>query len=1190
MECGGKVYSFEETLLRRAYYLGEHKLDDVLKSILRLNECCILEEDPKDPKVSHLVNKENFQRLIQKQTNVIKRCFALERKARGFKYLEFAQRHNLRFGDLVSGKYPMIFKDYRRMIHSLKLAWSLYVTLLMKGTDTTTQQRTRGQGSRRSKVNCLTLLFVNIYSQLRSKGISDERDIIKCFKTSLCYEVSVAMNQFELPEGARIQLLPHSLVSNIKRLTTDEQVNLYFSFLQAKSLCEAVPKSFIQETLEKHRKQLSTPHRGVSDQTLELLRQEGREFGKIVKKFYRPEEGFFPTNKATFQFPRGVGGMKGDLVFNNRLTNDLNSHSRIRPEPLVVGLFGQPGQGKSLLIVQILNLFREKFPGLKREELCYMRTSNCKHWDGYHGQPIVVLDDLGQSRTGLDIQEFQTLVSCNPYVLPMAKLSEKGTYFTSEVIITTSNLPYGHILDTFYEGATGIIEPRAFWRRFHFPILVEDKVTLIRKTEPIWVDSTNFVRSGRKTGYSRKLQELLQRNQQSLKSHFVNGKFTFQMEPPDGWIEIETKDCFRKLIDLFEERKRFHRNHSDTWTQTIIAENQTFQTLLGQKFFDEQLGRCSGWIIPEEHLSTDLLCNLSFDAFPPQNPLEVRVEPIVEPLKVRTITAGRGDLFCLKPLQRAMWLALGEFPQYVLTHGTQNLVPAIDRLYQQSSPDDVWISGDYSAATDSVDLKASQALMEGILESIDHEPTRRWAMKELSPHLIFYPKESGLTPVLQKSGQLMGSFLSFPLLCLLNNATAKFAGLKPSQYLINGDDILMRAPAKTYPKWKGQVDEFGLELSLGKNYVSKRFGTINSQLICEGEVTCSGKQRLLDRRVQVLGECLRDLELQMDKNTPDEVQQLFVSLNKKKLSKTVRSVRVPVSHGGLSLSWGERPSDLKSCRTEILVYLHDLFKKITPLSGHICFPYLSVQELKDMDLEAQNQAFNEPVSNVEFLEDFLTRPSIQKVNERCKNHPALRACFLGKNIEDLPPLNFIQCKQIPFNSEKRNEVQKAIDSEFLTMFLTYDGVYNYRLFRDRILKTHLGIKTDVPTHEFLFNLYDREFGCDLLDEVDIRKKSKASKFNLKLFKDRLDSELKPKDFDIPIVSNEEAAKAQFFDVQTILGLPSSEAHSEQISLLEQVILKESFLTELVNQTKKGTSRFRFKPELDHSENSFNATS
>lgn len=1171
-ECGGKLCFFEEMFLKSSFYSGEHKLDRVLISLLKLSECCISERDPMDPEVDYLINRENFQRTIQNQTDVIKQSFKREKKLRGFSYLSFASRFKLRLCDKVSGIYPMKFQNYRQVIHALKLSWSLYLTMKMKKVDLRCRLRYRGDRFRLSSENSLSVIFSNILRKLRKGGWTDEKRIIKLFKTSLCYDVSVVMRQSELPEGDRIELLPVSLNSNIRRLSWEDQVNLRFSFLQAKSLCERVPESFVQETLEKHRLQLSSPHRGVSENTLKLLEEEGRIFGKIVKRYYQPEKGFFPTNKATFQFPRNVGGMKGDLVFHNRLTNETEEPI-IREEPLVVGLFGQPGQGKSLLLVKLINFFKKFFPGKVRKDLCYMRTSNVKHWDGYTGQPIVVLDDLGQSRAGSDIQEFQTLVSCNPYVLPMAGLPEKGTKFSSPVIIATSNIPYGHQLANLYEGTAGIVDPRAFWRRFHLPLLVEDQTCFRLREEPIWFDSAGFVKTGRKSPFSKKILSYMKDGNTILRSQFNCESFLHHdTSNDDRWVETPFEQVVQTLSNLYLVRKKFHQNHSDVWTQVVIPDSPLSHDALGELFYEEQLTECRG-TLHEEHINMlffgrtqeipETRCSLSFDAYPPDSPLEVRVEPIVEPLKVRTITAGRGDLFCLKPLQRAMWKALGDFPQYCLTHGTQNLVPAITRIFEQSSEEDVWISGDYSAATDSFDIEASKALMRGILESIDHEPTRRWAMKELSPHLLFYPKRSGLKPVLQKSGQLMGSFLSFPLLCLLNNATAKFAGLQPHQYLINGDDILMRAPPDVYPIWKKQVEEFGLDLSLGKNYVSKFFGTVNSQLIHNGEVQCSGKQRLLDRRVQVLGECLRDLELQMDEDTPDDVHKLFISVNRKKLSRTVRSVRVPVSHGGLGLSWGTPPKDIQSRRTEILVYLHDLFKKITPMSGHICFPYLSIQELEEMNLETQQQAFNEPVSNKEFLEDFLCRPSIQKISERCKNHPSLRSCLFGKSIEDLPPLNFIQIKQIPFKSLRRSEVQKTIDSMFLDTFLNYKGAFNYRLFRERILMDHLGIKKEEPKHEYLFNLCDLEFSCRFLDEIDYRE-SKALRFNSTLFQKQLGSDLKPKDFYIPNVSSEDYQADLLESVETILALPESRGsmsnYTESVHLMIQ---KDNCLNELI---------------------------
>lgn len=1159
--------------LKRSFYLNEHKLDRALKSVLTLSENCRAEKDYINPEKTILINTIDFSKMIQSQKPHIRERFKIQKKNKLFSFKKFLDENALKYESRISGVFPIIFNNYRITLHCLKLSWSLYITLLMKKVNLVVPKRNRKNSFSFNSENTLSLIFTHIYVQIKNLGITEEKEIIKCFKTSLCFSLSRVMKQTEFPSGKRFELLPHSLISNIKKLDETEQINLYFSFLQSKSLCQAVPEDFIQEALEKHQKQLSSPHKGVSESTLELLREEGKLFGKVVKKYFNPNLGFFPTNKATFQFPRNTGGMKGDLVFQNRLNNELSVDPHDRPEPFVIGLFGQPGQGKSLFINILINYLQSSFfNGIEPDKLCYMRTCNCKHWDGYSGQPIVVLDDLGQSKTGLDIQEFQTLISCNPYILPMADLKKKGTYFTSTIVITTSNLIFGHRLLELYEQSSGIIDPRSFWRRFHLPLFVEDCTLFSLKEQPVWIDSPNFVGpENRKTPFSIKMKTLISKYGNNLRSKCVSGLYLNGIsEDRDRWCEITENQLFLKIHKLYQERERFFNNTRKTWNQKVVSKSCSYASRLGEEFVEDQLIKTTdfpqGLLVDGLNYTDDeLLCCLKFDAYPPAGPLEVRVEPIVEPLKVRTITAGRGELFCLKPLQRAMWLALDEFPQYTLTHGTNNLEPAIERIYQQSKPGDVWISGDYTAATDSIDLLASKALMEGILSELDHEPTKRWAMKELSPHLLFYPKNSGLKPVLQRSGQLMGSLLSFPLLCLLNNSTAKFSGLKPHQYLINGDDILMRAPSDIYPLWKERVSEFGLELSMGKNYISKDYGTVNSQLIFKDSVQSSGKQRLLDRRYKVLGECLRDLELQLDTDSPDSVQKLFKQFNRERLNKTVRSISVPVSHGGLSFQWGSRPVDERTLRTEILVYLHDLFKKIKPQAGCISFPYLSVQEFKSIDLDSQNQVFNLPVPNSEYVEDYLDRPSIQKINERCKNHPSLRSLFLEKKIEDLPPLSFLQVKNIPFEKGNREEVQKSIDSVFLKTFLNYEGQFTYDQFRKRFLRTFLGISNEEISKEYLFNLYDLELSCDILDNINYFD-SKSSRFDSKIFRHRLNCDLTPKDFNYPMVTDSVDYSLELSKLEEIFCPPVSE-FSDKLEQMDILSKKDSLLNELIFTVK-----------------------
>jgi hypothetical protein len=787
-------------------------------------------------------------------------------------------------------------------------------------------------------------------------------------------------------------------------------------------------------------------------------------------------------------------------------------------EPLVVGLFGQPAQGKSTCINQIIAKFSKLFPGVRRDKLTYSRSCHVEHWDGYCNQPIVILDDIGQSLEGKDIKEFQTLVSCSPYIPPMAALEEKGIPFTSEIIILTSNLMYGQKLNYQYTNSTGILDDASFWRRIHKPIYVESREMYTLRQPPIWVRNENLLM----TPDSLRLGS--EKRGHNFATYYQQ-KTVF--DQPEGnkyrqglWIPMEN-DFLSRLPLEFLERQRFHDNIRHTWIQHVVDHVETPDKIMSQEFYKSQISpflpKSLGFDgLPEIDSQT---CSLEFDAFPPDEILPVRVEPIIEPLKVRTITAGIGEVFCLKPLQRAMWHALGLEKQFCLTHGTNRLEPAISRIWNDSNPGDVWISGDYTAATDSFPIEATKALLEGILESIDHEPTKRWAMKEISPHLLVYPEKFGLEPILQRSGQLMGSLLSFPLLCLLNDCTARAIGLSSSQYLINGDDILMRTSKKNYPIWKEKVEEFGLSLSLGKNYVHPEFGTVNSQLIFEDTVLDSGKQKVLDRRVQVLGECLRDLEVMMKDTPPSEVQGLFKAINRSKLSRTVRSISVPQSHGGLSFSWGDRSSiSERDERTEILVYLHDLFKKIKPKEGCLAIPYLSKDKFSSQIIEEMDSAFRYPVSSKEYHEDFIGVPQIDLVRKRLMQNSHLRNLFLNQKIEFLPSLSFLNVLQIPFSDALvKKKIQLEIDRLFFINFLDSNKEWGYEHYRTSFLEAVRGVP-NLATSEatkFLAPIIDLQVQPDYL--LKVSSSYKCESFDRSVFEAKLGKALNPKQFNLPEV-------------------------------------------------------------------------
>jgi hypothetical protein len=89
----------------------------------------------------------------------------------------------------------------------------------------------------------------------------------------------------------------------------------------------------------------------------------------------------------------------------------------------------------------------------------------------------------------------------------------------------------------------------------------------------------------------------------------------------------------------------------------------------------------------------------------------------------------------------------------------------------------------------------------------------------------------------QTIGQLMGSVVSFPVLCIVVGTAVRMAveydqsrrlTLRDTPACINGDDNLAKCTAGGYAAWRRVSRAFGLEESVGKSYWSKEFMEINS--------------------------------------------------------------------------------------------------------------------------------------------------------------------------------------------------------------------------------------------------------------------------------------------------------------------------------------------------------------------------
>lgn len=218
--------------------------------------------------------------------------------------------------------------------------------------------------------------------------------------------------------------------------------------------------------------------------------------------------------------------------------------------------------------------------------------------------------------------------------------------------------------------------------------------------------------------------------------------------------------------------------------------------------------------------------------------LSVKVKPILEPLKVRTITAGESFEYTMSTgLQKALSGRLAKLMPFRLTGQTvtREVINGLRKI------GDLWVSGDYSAATDKLSIHVTKIIFEAILARLDlPHGVKTIYRRVLYEQQLEYPPGYGITPADQANGQLMGSPLSFPILCMANMLCYFMARqeLEPDlswqdvrdTVLINGDDIAFSCDARMYESWSRMLLNFGFEKSLGKNYVNPHLLTINSTL------------------------------------------------------------------------------------------------------------------------------------------------------------------------------------------------------------------------------------------------------------------------------------------------------------------------------------------------------------------------
>nr|UJQ92006.1 MAG: putative RNA-dependent RNA polymerase [Magoulivirus sp.] len=189
--------------------------------------------------------------------------------------------------------------------------------------------------------------------------------------------------------------------------------------------------------------------------------------------------------------------------------------------------------------------------------------------------------------------------------------------------------------------------------------------------------------------------------------------------------------------------------------------------------------------------------------------------------KSRSVTVAPGYQHLLGPAHRVLYDALSREKWLLRGEATPS---KLSRIVHGTG---VYVSGDYEAATDNLPHSVARCILRAARSLSRSIPRDVWDLAESSlDATITYPDG---TDVAMTCGQLMGNLFSFPLLCLQNYIAFRyFTRDEGIPVLINGDDIVFRAPREVSNRWMQGVGSLGLRLSPGKTLVSESFFSLNS--------------------------------------------------------------------------------------------------------------------------------------------------------------------------------------------------------------------------------------------------------------------------------------------------------------------------------------------------------------------------
>nr|UUW21041.1 MAG: putative RNA-dependent RNA polymerase [Plasmopara viticola lesion associated ourmia-like virus 50] len=188
--------------------------------------------------------------------------------------------------------------------------------------------------------------------------------------------------------------------------------------------------------------------------------------------------------------------------------------------------------------------------------------------------------------------------------------------------------------------------------------------------------------------------------------------------------------------------------------------------------------------------------------------------------KQRLLTVTPKDLAVLKPLHKLMFGRIRKQRWSLI--GPPRTLSFEKAGFKFEHP---ILSGDYKGATDNLDLRVSQAILEAVLVTATTIPA---SVKQLARMSLLPDIQLGDKILTNRRGQMMGAFLSFPLLCLYNRVCSAFSLGRHTPMLINGDDLVAETPDPS--PWFDILPRVGLEPEKSKTSYERGKAEINSTL------------------------------------------------------------------------------------------------------------------------------------------------------------------------------------------------------------------------------------------------------------------------------------------------------------------------------------------------------------------------